>query len=157
MFFKSSQDLCNSLSKAVPSKAHRCGGHSKYNCLQDQTNFDRSWAWKIDLIFNTDWCIVVISCGLITVFLSIFFRVDSLALGQSYDCPSACESALKNIGKHITWNQWALMILPQQNKTQQNSVLYSMGCTVILAYTPQKLHIQGPFFSEFLFHHFIHV
>ena len=31
--------------------------------------------------------------------LSIFFRVTSLALGQSYDCPSASEVILKNMGK----------------------------------------------------------
>ena len=30
--------------------------------------------------------------------LPIFFRVASLALGQSYDCPSAGEVILKNMG-----------------------------------------------------------
>ena len=35
--------------------------------------------------------------------LSIFFRVVSLALGQSYDCPSARNATLKNICKQITW------------------------------------------------------
>ena len=38
--------------------------------------------------------------------LSIFFRVTSLSLGQSHDCPSASEATLKNMGKinkyHIT-------------------------------------------------------
>ena len=29
------------------------GGHSKRNCLQDQANFYRSWAWQTVLIFNT--------------------------------------------------------------------------------------------------------
>ena len=33
------------------------------------------------------------------IYLSIFFRVASLALGQSYDCPSAIEVTLKNMGK----------------------------------------------------------
>ena len=42
-------------------------------------------------------------------YLPIFFRVSSLALGQSYDCPSASELTLMNMGKirvtkHIkTW------------------------------------------------------
>ena len=31
--------------------------------------------------------------------LPISFRVASLALGQSYDCPSACEATLKDMGK----------------------------------------------------------
>ena len=33
------------------------------------------------------------------IHLPIFFRVGSLALGQSYDCPSACEPTLKDMGK----------------------------------------------------------
>ena len=33
------------------------------------------------------------------IYLSVFFRVTSLALGQSYDCPSASEVTLKNMSK----------------------------------------------------------
>ena len=33
----------------------------------------------------------------------IFSRVTSLALKQSYDCPSASEATLKGMGKLITW------------------------------------------------------
>ena len=33
------------------------------------------------------------------VYLPIFFSVVSLALGQSYDCPSASEWSLKNMGE----------------------------------------------------------
>ena len=36
-------------------------------------------------------------------FLPTLFRVVSLALGQSCDCPSASETTLKNMGKSITW------------------------------------------------------
>ena len=35
--------------------------------------------------------------------LPIFFGIPSLALGQSYDCPSACEGIVTNIGKLIKW------------------------------------------------------
>ena len=35
--------------------------------------------------------------------LPISFRVTSRALGQSYDCPSASEVTLKDMGKHIMW------------------------------------------------------
>ena len=35
--------------------------------------------------------------------LPIFFRVTSLALGQSYDCPSASEGTLRNRGKICQW------------------------------------------------------
>ena len=37
--------------------------------------------------------------GCLQFILPIFFRVTSLALGQSYDCPSASEATLKNNGK----------------------------------------------------------
>ena len=33
------------------------------------------------------------------MYLPISFRVTSLALGQSYDCPSASEVTLKDMGK----------------------------------------------------------
>ena len=52
------------------------------------------------------------------VYLLIFFRVLSLALGQSYDCPSACEVTLKYLSEirlyytshqvqsmHISWDE----------------------------------------------------
>ena len=38
------------------------------------------------------------------IHLPIFFRVSSLAPGQSYDCPSACEVTLNNMGK-VGWYQ----------------------------------------------------
>ena len=46
--------------------------------------------------------------------LSVFFRVASLALGQSYDCPSASEVTLKKMGRigqylttaNITKHKW---------------------------------------------------
>ena len=41
----------------------------------------------------------------------IFSRVTSLALGQSYDCPSASEAILKDMGK-VTY------ITPQQDITK---------------------------------------
>ena len=33
------------------------------------------------------------------IYLPILFRVTSLALGQSYDCPSASEVTLKDMGE----------------------------------------------------------
>ena len=52
----------------------------------------------------------------------IFFRVTSLALGQSYDCPSASEVTLKNTGKNnkyqattnqqLIHNSWNVLLIP---------------------------------------------
>ena len=44
------------------------------------------------------------------MYLSIFFRIASLALGQSYDCPSASEATLKNMDKYITLYSEAILI-----------------------------------------------
>ena len=56
-------------------------------------------------------------------FSPISFRVASLALGQSYDCPSASEATLKDIGKNIsTYNH---------NKTKHNKtvcIFYGIYC-----------------------------
>ena len=38
-------------------------------------------------------------CLWIVVVLPTFFRVTSLSLGQSYDCPSASEATLKDVGE----------------------------------------------------------
>ena len=54
----------------------------------------------------TQFCCAILCCGFIIsslwchmIYLPIFFRVTSLALGQSWDCPSASEVTLKDMGK----------------------------------------------------------
>ena len=45
-------------------------------------------------------------CSVVDLYQSILlisFRVASVALGQSYDCPIATEATLKNMGKCIPW------------------------------------------------------
>ena len=46
-------------------------------------------------------CLVIwyLSVDLDYMFSRVFFMVTSLALGQSYDCPSAGEVTMKNMGK----------------------------------------------------------
>ena len=59
---------------------------------------------------------------------SISFRLTSLALGQ-YDCPSASEATLKNMGNQITWIYMELLY--KQNKTKHRKLKsYLMGYTV---------------------------
>ena len=50
-------------------------------------------------IFDKTW-LVVLFLVIHVIYLHLFFRVVSLALGQSYDCPSASEATLKDMGKH---------------------------------------------------------
>ena len=42
-------------------------------------------------------CFVVFWCVLVLIGFPISFRVTSLALGQSYDCPNASEVTLKDM------------------------------------------------------------
>ena len=51
------------------------------------------------------------------------FRVTSLALGQSYDCPSASEVTLKDMGKSGPTE-------PQQNTAEHKPYSYFMGYTL---------------------------
>ena len=73
--------------------------------------------------------------------LPICFRVTSLALGQSYDCPSASNATLKNMGKYIPWIHW--METDDIVKTIQNCVLtvYSGTCIMRLGKSYYK-HIN---------------
>ena len=49
---KAPRELWNPLSKAVPGKFNRYGGHSKRNCLQDRSNSQVSRTWQIILFFE---------------------------------------------------------------------------------------------------------
>ena len=54
--------------------------------------------------------------------LPISFRVASQALGQSYDCPSASEITLNDMGLHEA--------APNHNKEQSMCIILGMYCTV---------------------------
>ena len=80
------------------------------------------------------------NCWLIPVaFLPIVFRVPSLALGQSYDCPTASEVTLKDISKI---NQCQFMT--KHNKAQTE-------CLFLGVYLKLILHINCGFRSSKLF------
>ena len=44
----------------------------------------------------------------------------TLSQPQSYDCPSALDTTLKNMSKKIQMNLYGAMMQPQQNKAKQN-------------------------------------
>ena len=76
----------------------------------------------------------VLCCGLVVVWyqtiLLISFRITSLALGQLYDCPSANEIILIDMGKHIkNWQRIYITATTKQSTTKQYA--YFMGCTVL--------------------------
>ena len=52
--------------------------------------------WNIYMFFL--FCLCSNCKWIHVIFSPIFFRVTSLALGQSYDCPSVSEATLKNMG-----------------------------------------------------------
>ena len=74
--------------------------------------------WNMYMVL---WCFVLfwtyIPWQIQQLHLSTTFRVASLALGQSCDCPSASVATLKNTGK--IW-------VPNHNKTQQSLPWYAL-------------------------------
>ena len=67
-------------------------------------------------------CFVVVISSVVSC-LPISFKVASLALGQSYDCPSAREVTLKDMGK----------IDQKQKKAQAVRIPYIIGDAVSVA------------------------
>ena len=76
----------------------------------------RVFLYSISHKICTRFCRVLFCCGCIVMaHLPMFFRVTSLALGQSYDCPSASDVTLKDMGKSAGRKA-------QQNKTQASVI-----------------------------------
>ena len=83
----------------------KCHGYYGRRYLNGQIG---SWLamYIISYKICTQFCYVSLNCGwilsswwILMRYLPILFRVTSLALGQSLDCPSANEVTLRNMGK----------------------------------------------------------
>ena len=77
------------------------------------------------------------------IYSTIFFRVASLALGQSYDCPRASEATLKNMGK-IDWYQVTTRVI----MCKPASIILGMYCVTLYPLTyfiHRILHLQKRF------------
>ena len=57
--------------------------------------------------------------------LPVSFWVASLALGQSYDCPSASEATLKDMGEYVTRIHTKNYIYVCIARTTQNMSMYA--------------------------------
>ena len=73
-------------------------------------------------------CFVVFCCGKI---LPIFFKVTSLALGQSYDCPRASEATLKNMSKYAAYECTKNYEITTTKQSTTKWWAYLMGYTLI--------------------------
>ena len=85
------------------------------------------------------------------------FRVASLALGQSFDCPSASEATLKDMGKI---NQY--QTTTERNKTQIVSIFLWIYCSLnkkysLPKYQYRKIHCPNEllFWAKLSIIHFI--
>ena len=81
--------------------------------------------------------VTVAIAGATILIVPISFRITSLALGQSYDCPSASEATLKYMGKQITWFHYTLLISSKHNKPLD--IFYEPCCTPYQAERPPGL------------------
>ena len=98
----------------------------------------------------------------------IFSRVTSLALGQSYDCPSASEATQKDMNKWIIvihlfisfWvaslalGHWELILWPQQNEAKHNLIhIPHPGCTLCHESAKEPVHkFQASKFATYCFY-----
>ena len=69
--------------------------HTGFLCFVLLWLYHSPW-WMLRFFFS-------INFNRFVLYIYIFFRVASLALGQSCDCPSASEVTLKNMGKTLQW------------------------------------------------------
>ena len=73
----------------------------------------------------------VLCCGYTLTDFPISIRLTSLALRQSYDCPSASKATLMNMDKYFMWNHYER--LHNHNKAKHNKTvcifigIYCMG------------------------------
>ena len=90
-------------------------------------------------------CFYYHSLEINVIHISKFFRVASLALGQSYDCPSASEAIPKNLGR----NNWC-RTTRKHNELQTLCKILGMYCKDIDAFgiktSVDKSNIQYIFF-----------
>ena len=80
-------------------------------CFIRATVYPINYANGFAVIYNC-FVIVILLISINVIYLYIFYMVTSLALGQSYDCPSASEVTLKDMGK---------IDIPDHNKIQQST------------------------------------
>ena len=74
------------------------------------------------------WPFAMSWCGMVLVDLTISFRVTTLALGQSYDCPSASEATLKKRCESISYEStMSYITITKQSTTKP--------CTYFMEYT----------------------
>ena len=119
IFFSQTNSWLKYLWWAVPliTPAFRSGSSFWTSCRRATSRFRHSgnclksnrWLWCLQyvseirqiVLFGLNFLVVLLS-KIHEIILPIFFRVASLTLGQSYDCRSASEVILKNMGKIIS-------------------------------------------------------
>ena len=93
-------------------------------------------------------CFAVLCCGYTLTDFLIFIRLTSLALWQSYDCPSASKATLMNVDKYSIWIHFER--LHNHNKAKHNKtvcIFLGIYCTCIklqctrINFSPGIIHI----------------
>ena len=93
--------------------------------------------WKMHMVL-----LCFVCCGYIIsfhwmymIYLPISFSVTSLTLGQSYDCPSASEVTLKDVGKINKYQTTR-----KHNKTDNKKIILGMCSKFLRKKTPHWKH-----------------
>ena len=98
-----------------------------------------------------DFCFAVLCCGYTMTDFPISSRLTSLALWQSYDCPSASKATLMNMDKYFMWIHYER--LHNHNEATHNKtvcIFLGIYCMTIMDKREVQidLHKRAPVFHE---------
>ena len=97
-------------------------GVVKMSQLQTITRHNK--AWTVCIIIGTKNLVTISEMWIHMIHLPISFRVASLPLGQSYDCPSGSEATLKDMDKAEP-----ITNITKHNKAQTMCIILGMYST----------------------------
>ena len=129
----------------ILSRRHNQMRHVSWQCVTGYMGF---WFFCIFQESCTQFeLLYYISCSLVTVNLTIFFRITSLAPGQS-DCPNASEVVLKNMCKVIKTN------IKTDDTEQKSKTNQSRTLRILFGSYFMDQNVWGKVILIYICHHF---
>ena len=118
---------------------HSCQRQSKWRQGYDTLLCSSTILQELCRMFATCCAFFVVWCQPIS---TILFRVVSLTLGQSYDCPSASETTLKDMGKYIIWIHKNWWYIHNKTKHNKNKYIFLSNILHIIFHTNHKTRTE---------------
>ena len=114
-----------------------------------QNRHHMACSWRQGTIYPKKYahgfCFAVLCCGYTLTDFPISIRLTSLALWQSYDCPSASKATLMNMDKYFMWIHYER--LHNHNKAKHNKTV----CIFLGIYCMHGMHVFYEYKFWFMF------